>query len=117
MFGNSQLDMHNCLSLVCVVVPCPWVAGGYYGARQYSYWPTYVYAVYVVCEIIGCVVSFFLVNSPWFIAVRALYLVFCVYIVRWATRLAGYLLSIDDEDRAFLWTHPVISNYEKSLFW
>jgi len=90
---------------------------GYYGARWYDYWPLYLYAVYVCCEIIGCIVSFFFLTAPGFYVVRSLYLVFCIYVVRFATRLAGYILNMDDEDREFIYANPIIINSEKSLFW
>lgn len=90
---------------------------GYYGALRYSYWPLYIYSVYVVCEIIGCIISFFFLSAPGFYVVRALYLIFCIYVVRFATRLAGYILHMEDSDRQFIYDNPVIVNSEKSLFW
>jgi hypothetical protein len=90
---------------------------GYYGARWYTYWPMYFYAVYVCCEIIGCIVSFFFLSGPGFYVVRSLYLIFCIYVVRFATRLAGYILVMEEEDREFIYANPIIVNSEKSLFW
>ena len=71
-----------------IVLPFPII--GYYGAKYYSYWYLYIYCVYVICEIIGGIVSIILMSDTNFIILRIIYILVLLSIVRMATRIAAY---------------------------
>ena len=81
-------------ALICVfasyspvfVILLPFPICGYFGARWYEYYKTYIYSCYVVLEIFGSILSFFYVKGLGFIVCRALYLIFNITIARYATR-------------------------------
>ena len=80
--------------LICVfaayspafVILLPFPICGYFGARWYEYYKTYIYACYVVLEIFGSILSFFYVKGVGFVICRAMYLLFNITIARYATR-------------------------------
>lgn len=89
--------------LFLLVLPFPII--GYYGASNYAYWPLYVYCVYVICEIIGGIVSIILLNDTNFIILRILYILVLLSIIRMATRIAAYTMVCS------VYMHGLCTNY------
>lgn len=96
-----------------ILLPFPIL--GYWGAKKWIYRLLFIYAVYLVVEIIGGIISLIYIHSPAFIAVRVAYVLVNIVIARYTTNLASYILVLGDEDFEFLKNSPLIVNTEKSL--
>lgn len=96
-----------------ILIPFPII--GYIGAKRWVYRLLFIYAVYLIIEIIGGVVSLVYIHTAAFIAVRITYVVINLIVARYVLNLASYVLVLDPEDFEFLKNSPVVLNYEKSL--
>lgn len=100
-------------SLFFLLVPFP--ISGYVGARKFWHRALYIYAMYLVLEVFGGIVSLILIHSLAFLIVRLVYVIANIIIFRYAINLAAYILVLEEPDMDFLKNSPVIINTEKSL--
>lgn len=96
-----------------VLIPFPIL--GFIGAKRWSYWLLFIYAVYLIIEIIGGIVSMVYIQTAAFMAVRITYVVINIIVARYVLNLASYVQVLEPADFEFLKNSPVILNYEKSL--
>jgi len=96
-----------------ILLPFPIM--GYAGAKWWVYRLLFVYAVYLVIEIIGGIISLIYIHSVVFIVVRVVYVVINMVVARYVINLASYVLVLGPDDFEFLKSSPVIVNYEKTL--
>ena len=93
----------------------PFPICGYWGAKKWIYRLLFIYAVYLLIEIIGGIVSMIFIHAPAFVAIRIIYVLMNIVIARYTTNLASYILVLGAEDFEFLKNSPMIRNTEKSL--
>lgn len=96
-----------------LLLPFPFC--GYFGARRWSYRLLFMYALYLVLELIGGIVSIIFLRATTFIFVRIIYMILNLIVARYTINIASYILVMDDQDLYFLKHSPIIENIERSM--
>ena len=97
-------------------VTIPFPICGYVGSKKFNYCLLYVYTVFTILQIIFAVISIVLFfQSPVYLALRVVEILFNIFILRNAKMLTGFAKELQPEDRYFLSNNPGIRSIEQGL--
>lgn len=97
-------------------VTLPFPICGYVGAKKFNYCLLYTYTVFTILQIIFAIISIILFfQSPVYLVLRVLEIVFNIFILRNAKMLTGFVKELQPEDRYFLSNNPAIRSIEQGL--
>jgi hypothetical protein len=87
---------------------------GYIGTRWYNRKMLTLYLAYNILEMIGGVVSFFVVDSLAVVVIRILYFMFSYTCARYTKQLTSYVMAFEEGDLEFLTESPIIVQVERA---
>lgn len=96
-----------------IIIILPFPICGYFGARLWITCCLIVYAIYLMLDVVGTIISVVLAPNPGFLILRLIYLFVIVMILSYTIRLISCLLKLEPEDLLFLKSSDAVRRLER----